>query len=155
MQEILNNTIYVFWLCMLLHLLADFHFQGVLANMKQKSWWQYQVKKRFGPTEEANRATRVFGGKLEDHYELPTWYDYDWFAGLLCHAAMWGIITYLPMIYTTKAWLWSVLVGVNICLHAIVDHLKCNRIGTLNLNQDQFLHLVQVACSVVVWHFVH
>ena len=29
MQEILNNTIYVFWLCMLLHLLADFHFQGV------------------------------------------------------------------------------------------------------------------------------
>lgn len=146
METILNNTIYVFWLCFLCHLIADYNLQGILAQMKQKSWWRKEVKKHFG-----KRPKGTKGG----YVALPSWYDHDWIAGLLCHAAMWGIITYLPMIYTTKAWLWSVLVGVNICLHAIVDYLKCNRMGTLNLNQDQFLHLVQIACSVVVWHFVH
>jgi hypothetical protein len=27
-----------------LHIFADYHLQGILANMKQKSWWMGQKK---------------------------------------------------------------------------------------------------------------
>ena len=30
----------VFLLMILLHVIDDFHLQGILANMKQKEWWK-------------------------------------------------------------------------------------------------------------------
>lgn len=33
------NPIYVLLMMLFLHILDDFHLQGCLANLKQKSWW--------------------------------------------------------------------------------------------------------------------
>ena len=34
----------VFLLMILLHVIDDFHLQGILASMKQKEWWKKQKK---------------------------------------------------------------------------------------------------------------
>ena len=41
----LTYKAFIFIAMALLHILEDFHLQGILANMKQKSWWQSECTK--------------------------------------------------------------------------------------------------------------
>lgn len=41
----LTYKAFIFIAMVLLHILEDFHLQGILANMKQKSWWQSECVK--------------------------------------------------------------------------------------------------------------
>lgn len=108
----------------LMHLLADYPLQGILASMKQKSWWK---------------------GQTDDKM-----YGHDWIATLVCHSAMWGIMTAIPSLVTCfiledwAAGAISILIMLaSIVLHGFIDNEKANR-HRINLVQDQALHLAQL-----------
>lgn len=151
-METIRNPINLFWLCMLLHLISDYTLQGILASLKQKSWWKKEIEKTFGKSP-LNTALPP-GTNIRDHIELPTWYDDDWIAGLICHALMWSLFTFLPMMFIIGPRWFSGIIIVNTFIHAVIDHLKCNRLGTLNLCQDQVLHVGQLMITVVLVHII-
>lgn len=114
-----------------LHIFADFHLQGILANLKQKEWWAENVK------------TSEFDHK----------FDKDYRTALIIHGLEWSIFVHIPGMYLLCAYtvgtslLASALILSSIILngafHAYVDHLKCNSF-TINLKQDQILHFMQL-----------
>lgn len=125
----LNNIYYVFWMCIVLHLVSDYYLQGILGSMKQIDWWNVPDN----PT--------------------PSKYWKDWIAALICHSAEWSILTFLPLMFTLNGLTWSFFIIVNLIIHAIVDDLKANR-QKLNLNQDQAVHLLQIIISLAVWYWI-
>jgi hypothetical protein len=109
------------------HIIDDYNLQGILASMKQKSWWENNVD------------------DLDN-----TIYKHDYIAALLCHAFSWSCMIHLPILvyklYTHNHNLDSYLVCSilgNFILHAIIDNLKANR-KTINLILDQMSHIVQI-----------
>ena len=62
----------VFLSMIFLHIVDDFKFQGILANMKQESWW----KKNY-----PNKR-----------------YKYDYIISLLIHAFSWDFMIHIPII---------------------------------------------------------
>lgn len=140
-MENIKEPIVIFWLCMLLHLIADYTLQGCLANLKQKKWWDeqlrqitYSTKEPKTPVEQANIFHK---------------YQYDYIAGLICHALMWSIMTYLPLLLVGTPKEFSAAVLVNTIVHWVVDDLKANKFR-INLIQDQLLHVVQIAITVTL-----
>ena len=107
-----------------LHIIADFNLQGILANMKQKKWWDEQTDNEL--------------------------YKNDYIVALIIHGFSWSFMVHLPIIvavalcdeYLNVACLLISLLA-HAAIHAGVDHDKANR-HILNLVADQFLHLVQV-----------
>ena len=76
----------------------------------------------------------------------------DYIAALVGHSTMWGIIIFVPVIYFSwneLGWLWLIL-PVNILVHCLIDNLKTNR-NTINLIQDQLLHITQVNVTWILW----
>lgn len=110
------------------HLLADYTLQGWLSNGKRMDWWRGQIKELIGKD-----LTK-------------TKYRYDYIAALICHALYWSIFVCAPF-YTSKWFLAAIL--LNTVGHATIDHFKCNRF-TLNLIEDQLLHLLQMAITLLV-----
>ena len=105
-------------LMILCHIIEDFHIQGVMADMKQASFW------------------RSYGEK----------YANDWKPVIILHGMEWAILTSMPCL--VMSWfdipLWFVLVIVAMgLLHAYIDHLKAN-VGKINLITDQTLHMSQI-----------
>ena len=151
-METIRHPLNLFWLLMLLHLIADFNLQGILANMKQKSWWRKEVKKAW----ERGAFDTIYppGTDIRNHIELPTWYDCDWLAGLVCHALMWSLVTFLPLMFIISPQSFGGIIIMNAFIHAVIDHLKCNRLGTLNLCQDQILHVGQLMITVFLVHII-
>ena len=121
MIDILHNWIFVFWICVLLHLIADYNLQGILADMKQINWWRSKT------TNEK--------------------YEHDWRAALMCHAFMWSIVTFFPLMFTVNSYVFSAIVIINAGIHACVDVAKAN-LRWINLVEDQTLHLVQIAATI-------
>lgn len=116
-------------LAVALHIFADFHLQGILANLKQKKWWMENV------------FAKGFDRK----------YEYDYLAALATHGFEWSVAMHLPLIF-----FWNVdpilLVSsilVNTVVHCIVDDLKCNKFK-INLIEDQLFHLIQVILTVFI-----
>lgn len=110
-----------------MHIIDDYCLQGVLANLKQKSWWLKNVPD-------------------------PKCWD-DWGIALCMHAMSWSVSISLPIIvygmYTgnhAKVVGVLCLLPVNFIVHALVDHLKCN-MHKINLWIDQTIHLFQIACT--------
>jgi hypothetical protein len=117
-----------FYLILLLHFIADFTLQGCLANLKQKKWWIAECEK----------------------YNVDfSKYKYDYICGLICHALYWTLITFAPVIFFTNlsAIRLAIVVVGNMCLHAVIDHIKANKFR-INLVEDQFLHLGQIILTV-------
>ena len=125
-METIKQPINLFWCCMLLHLVADYYLQGCLADLKQKCWWQKQV------------------------YQFErSKYRYDYVAGLLCHALMWSLITFIPMMFlVTQEWFAGIII-CNTLIHAWIDNLKANK-RFINLYEDQIFHVIQIILTVVV-----
>ena len=125
-KHILESGIYCFWLCFLLHLLADYTLQGCLADLKQLTWWHNRVY----PT-----AWRK--------------YRHDYKAGLACHALMWSLMTFLPLMLVLSPERFSVTVLLNAGIHLAIDDLKTNK-KALNLCEDQIAHFLQIVVTILI-----
>lgn len=109
----------VLLICILLHVIADFNLQGILASFKQKKWWR-------------------------DNYPQEL-YKNDWIISLVMHSLSWSILTFLP--FCNDEHFFPVVIAQAI-IHFVIDHMKSNK-GFINLVQDQLMHLGQIIGTVV------
>jgi len=117
----MDYLIFVFML--FAHIVDDYYLQGILASMKQKSWW------------EKNAPDEL--------------YKNDWTMALVEHALSWSISISIPMIIYAfylklnmdkfSLFLLAEIV-VNTYIHSIVDNFKAN-LHKINLIQDQLIHI--------------
>lgn len=123
------NSAYVFLLMLFMHILDDFHFQGCLANLKQKSWW----------------ATNAPDPK----------YKNDWVPALLAHCLSWSMMVMAPCVIfmDVPVWLVVIMLVFNVAIHFIVDNAKCNRF-LIGLVEDQMFHLAQIIFTFRVFSMI-
>lgn len=139
--DLFNNYHILLWLItvmssFVLHVIADFNLQGILADLKQKEWWKnnYPDKK----------------------------YDCDWMEALIIHSLFWSIFTFIPTyiiliagqmngmfdnINCDAASLIITSVVINGFIHGIVDHLKAN-VRVISLKTDQTIHIWQIILTI-------
>lgn len=113
-------------LMVLLHILDDFHLQGILRELKQKKWWLEQ----------------------KGYKDL---YKNDYIMSLMIHSMQWSIMVSLPLFLLdipTAAITMSI--GVNAIIHYYVDDLKCNKMK-INLVTDQTIHLMQICLTWAIF----
>lgn len=110
------------------HIIDDYKLQGILASMKQKSWW------------ESNAPDRL--------------YRNDYLMALVEHAFSWTCSIHIPvLVYSIctqqhqPVYVYVVVFILNWVIHALVDNLKANA-HEINLIQDQFIHIIQI---VITW----
>lgn len=122
----MNHDIFVLLCMIFLHILDDFHLQGILAKMKQREWWKRQ----------------------EGYDEL---YAHDWIPALVLHSFSWTFMIMLPLAMNSGEPIGMAFLGIfigNMIVHAIVDHCKANR-RTIPLTVDQSIHIVQIIATYV------
>lgn len=110
-------------LCMVfMHVVDDYYLQGILASMKQRSWWKENAPQEM--------------------------YKYDYLPALIAHSFSWAFMILLPLAFSLKSIDFSffILFFINMIGHAIVDNEKANR-KTINLCEDQLVHLIQIILS--------
>ena len=121
------NTIYILLFMIFMHIIDDFKFQGIMASMKQKSWWE----------------------KQEGYNDK---YRFDYIPALLCHAFSWSMMIHLPIfVYFNfdmgDRWDLFIFMIISQCLfHAFVDNAKANW-KAINLVYDQGAHFFQICLS--------
>ena len=118
------NTPMILITMLFMHIIADYNLQGVLALMKQKTYW------------------KGHGNYRSKH---------DYIPALLAHAFSWAFCIMLPLTvvsYPPGAVFYAVLI-TNTLVHAVVDHAKAN-LGVLNLIEDQAIHIVQIVITLMV-----
>ena len=122
------NKLYVIVLILMLlaYFFADFHLQGILADMKQEQWWEQQ-----------------------DGYNSKNKYDY--LAALAIHSAEWTLWVMLPLMLLPHIDLciFLLLAALNMVVHSLTDNSKANY-KDINLIQDQAIHLAQIAFTYAV-----
>ena len=111
----------VLFLMIFLHIIDDFCLQGIMASMKQKSWWQ----------------EHPVGSNPK--------YKNDYLAALVAHSFSWAFMIMIPVMIWGQ-WEWPILLA-NMFTHAVIDNAKANKFQ-INLIQDQTYHLIQI---VVTW----
>ena len=170
-MQIFNDVVFLIWMCLGLHLIADFIFQiqGMLHKFKCESWWEKQVKERIGVLNSlsqtiiddicniADNEKRIAMSKKFMEYNSNVYeaknaisrHKSNFVAGLLCHSVMWAVVTFLPLMFVVNSRTFTVLIMTNVVIHALIDHLKCNK-EMINLCVDQLIHLVQVVGTVYI-----
>ena len=106
------------------HIVDDYYLQGILAQMKQKSWWVKNAP--------------------------DSMHRNDYLAALLAHGFSWAFMIHVPLflyyIFYVNSfvapWVWISLV-VNCWLHSSIDNDKANK-HILNLIEDQCFHMIQI-----------
>lgn len=117
------NKLFVLLAMLFLHIVDDYYLQGILASMKQRSWWE-----KNSPEEK---------------------FKYDYFMVLFMHASSWTFMVMLPVAIYLKAnltimyFVWWV---ANCAIHFFVDNLK-----KINLIQDQLIHMCQLVLTWIVF----
>ena len=114
----------ILFLMIFLHIIDDFCIQGIMASMKQKSWW-----------EEHPIGQRPI-------------YKYDYLAALFAHSFSWSFAIMLPVLVFGQ-WEWPVLLA-NMITHAVIDNAKANKLQ-INLVQDQTYHLIQIIATWLIF----
>ena len=117
---------YIFLAMLFCHVVDDYYLQGILANMKQKEWWQENAPQ--------------------------TLYAYDYIVALLMHSISWTFMIMLPIaIYKTFniTIAFAILFVINVAIHAIIDDLKANK-KKINLLTDQYIHILQIAVTFII-----
>lgn len=106
------------------HIVDDCYLQGILASMKQKSWWQ-----------------EYYPNKM---------YKYDYIVALIEHAFSWTFMIMLPIIVYSylfdkniEALSFLIIFITNTIWHAYVDNLKANK-KEISLVTDQSIHFFQI-----------
>ena len=103
-----------------MHIIDDYVLQGVLAQMKCKSWW-------------------------ETNYPDPL-YQNDYNTALCIHSLSWAFSVMLPIgvYYNFEVnGMFVLMFFENAIIHGFVDNLKANK-KKLNLYEDQMIHLLQL-----------
>lgn len=121
------NIFVVLILMTFAHIVDDYYLQGVLAKMKQKSFWEQNVPDKK--------------------------YKYDYIPALICHATSWAVMILLPILFVTSfnpAWWLYIVFAVNVAIHATVDDLKANK-KKINLIADQSIHVAQIIITWLLW----
>ena len=109
-----------------LHIVDDYYLQGILAQMKQKSWW------------EKNASDPL--------------YKNDYKIVLIEHAFSWTFMIMLPitvlMVINNNILIvpWSIAFVVNWIIHGWTDHLKAN-VHNISLVTDQTIHVCQIIAT--------
>lgn len=110
------------------HIFDDYKLQqGVLANLKQRSFWEQNAPDEL--------------------------YKYDYIMGLVMHSMSWSFMIMLPIaIYMGFNVSLSFLIGfsINACIHLFVDDLKANR-KKINLITDQLIHILQIVATATLF----
>ena len=110
----------VLFLMIFLHIIDDFCLQGIMASMKQKSWWQ------------------------KDPVGSQPKYENDYIAALFAHSFSWSFMIMIPVLIWGQ-WEWPILIA-NMLTHAVIDNAKANKFQ-INLIQDQTYHLIQIIAT--------
>jgi hypothetical protein len=124
------SKLFVIALMVFCHIIDDYSLQGILASMKQRSWWE------------------------ENYHEKL--YKYDYIMALAMHSISWSFMIMLPVsayMGFRPTNIFFVMLAVNSVIHAIVDDLKANK-HKINLIIDQLIHLVQIAITAIVLLYV-
>ena len=119
---------FVFIAMIFCHIVDDYYLQGILANLKQKSWWQ----------------------KQESYNE---YYKFDYIIGLLMHSLSWAFMIMLPIALYLRFqidWVFGLMFVINAVVHCIVDDLKANK-KIINLIYDQWLHIAQIILTFLTF----
>lgn len=114
------SKIFILLFMIMMHIVDDYYLQGILAKMKQKSWW------------EENAPNEL--------------YKKDYLMALFMHSFSWAFSIMLPLaIYFNFQISISFLIIFlcNVILHMFIDDLKANK-KSINLIQDQTYHLLQI-----------
>lgn len=121
-----------------LHVIADFNLQGILASMKQKSWWRAKIK-------------NLDESMYKDDYKM----------ALIIHGFSWAFIVMLPCmegcVYQGTPVIMTIcyLLGLilNASWHCWIDTRKANW-KKLNLVEDQVMHVFQIFVTWLFWTIV-
>ena len=138
----------------LMHILEDFHLQGIMADMKQFKWWGEQCDRL-----ESYGLWTPTGEKCAKDYRARCRNDYR--VALALHGFEWSMFVHIPLMalyaylygfhLLDMMWLWfSLAILVQCSVPSFVDDLKANRLR-LNLVEDQLIHLAQIGASCVVF----
>lgn len=117
------------FLMIFLHIVDDYYLQGILAQMKQRSWW------------EKNAPDSL--------------YKNDYRIALAMHAFSWTFMVMLPVAvcillgYNIHPVCYFVFFVGNCILHAFTDNEKANK-KSINLIADQVTHLTQIAITWMI-----
>ncbi len=113
-------------LMILMHIVDDYYLQGILASMKQKSWWE----------------------KQEGYTNL---YKNDYKMALLMHSMSWSIMLLVPAMFLLNVNGYALLgiFVVNTFIHYHIDNLKANK-KQINLMLDQTIHIMQVIATWIL-----
>lgn len=114
----------VLFLMIFLHIIDDFCVQGIMASMKQKSWWQ----------------EHPIGSNPK--------YKNDYLAALFAHSFSWAFMIMIPVLIWGQ-WEWPILLA-NMFTHAVIDNAKTNKFQ-INLIQDQTYHLIQIIATWLIF----
>jgi hypothetical protein len=114
--------LFILFVMIFAHIVDDYYLQGILASLKQKTWWENQ--KSYKPM-----------------------YKYDYIVALIMHAFSWSFMISLPILYLGFIKWIVVAIILNTIIHGIVDDLKANK-GKINLIVDQSIHIVQI---IITW----
>lgn len=122
------NKSFMLALMVFCHIIDDYCLQGILAQMKQRSWWKKNAPEKL--------------------------YECDWFVAMLMHAFSWAFMIMLPAAihyeFNPPAMYFVLLLG-NMAVHFVVDHMKANE-KIISLVQDQLLHLSQILITwIALW----
>lgn len=129
----MSNVVLIFVLLAMIycHIFDDYFIQGILASMKQKSWWKKQ--------------------KYDEDMD-PKLYKHDYIMALIEHAFSWTfsmmLIPSIIFIYYHKMPIyWIIAFLINWIVHIVTDNAKANN-HSINLITDQCIHFAQI-----IWTF--
>ncbi len=120
------DTLHLLLIMIFLHICDDYYFQGLLAQLKQKLWWKENAP--------------------DDKYK------YDYIMALFMHSFSWAFMIMLPLLVFMNFKvnvIFIVLFILNLVIHGVTDNEKANKF-TINLIQDQTIHLVQIVLTYLV-----
>ena len=108
------------------HVIDDFVFQPIcLSKLKQKKFWLENTNNQL--------------------------YKNDYKMALVIHSFSWSGMILLPWIIFAKDWIIMIMFFINGIIHCIVDDAKANKL-TINLIQDQFIHICQIILTfIILW----
>lgn len=145
-----------YWLLAMMifmHVIEDFHIQGILAQMKQKVWWYHSIQDSVRDSEDRH------GNKADLDSESVTAfvemrmrkYGKDYIVALLFHGFEWAFFVCIPLMYFVGLSLPGFVIMCAMApMHSLIDHLKCNELA-MNLIEDQAWHMLQIGLMLGAW----
>lgn len=114
------SKLFIVLLMIFCHIIDDYCLQGILASMKQRSWWQKNAPEKL--------------------------YRHDHIMALAMHGFSWTFMVMLPIAAYMKFnpsglfYFWFVFNWID---HSCIDHIKANA-KKINLVTDQICHIIQI-----------